>query len=152
MKALFELIATICLFLSALFCSACKNNYDIMVQDFNKEFCVPDSKKIPENSINEDGFVATSMLLPRYLFKEGYEVTLQAPSGGKTYNWELVNSVRGKTIKESEEKTSVCNKQSYSFMPGEDFTIGTENKLVLTVTDDSGTEYIDTTIIIITSW
>ena len=132
---------------------SCSSSYDTMVQDFNKDYCVPESKPMPENSITEPGFVADSMLQPRYLFKDGYEVSLTAPSGGKSYNWELVYKVTSKySSEEKEERKSICSKQSYSFMPGEDFAIGTENKLVLTVTDESGTEYIDTTIVIITSW
>lgn len=153
MKKLFKFLVVISIFITAVFVSGCKNSYDNMVQDFNKENCIPESKKIHEYSINDADFDANSMLLPRYFFKDGYEVTLTAPSGGKNYNWELINNVKGeKILQENEEKKSVCTKQSFSFMPGEDFVIGTENKLVLTVTDNTGTEYIDTTIVIITSW
>lgn len=153
MKAFFKFLVVISIFLTSVFVSGCNNSYEYMIQDFNKENCIPESKRIHELSITDADFDADSMLLPRYFFKDGYEVTLTAPLGGKKYNWELVNNVKGKKIlQENEEKITVCTKQSFSFMPGEDFEIGTENKLVLTVTGNTGTEYIDTTIVIITSW
>ena len=30
---------------------SCSSSYDTMVQDFNKDYCVPESKPMPENSI-----------------------------------------------------------------------------------------------------
>ena len=158
MKALFELLATICFFLSAIFFSACKNSvdeksYEEMIVQFDSNNFTPYSKPAPDFSITASGFVASDMLEPRYFLKEGFNTSLIAPTGGASYKWELVTrETDGRTGEKTEVRTVMSNERIFAFVPGEDFAVGTEHKLVLTVTDSSGTEYIDTTIIIITSW
>ena len=83
------------------------------------------------------------MLELRYTFIQGYESMLVAPAGASSYLWKIQNS--DGTMQED----SLCEERIYTFIPEEDFEINAETKLVLTVTSESGTEYIDTTIIVV---
>ena len=134
--------------------TSCANSYESMIVKFNKEKFTPEPHKEQDHSVEESGFDQSSMLDSRYLLKDGYEVTLTAPFDGESYKWEVITKEENRYAPEGfiERRKTVCDKQQYTFLPGNDYKIGTENKLVLTVTDKEGTEYIDTAIIIITSW
>ena len=135
--------------LGALCVFGCKNSYENMIEDFDKKYFVPENKEIPEFSIKASGFNADSMLESRYIFVEEYEVTLPGPAGGTSYKWELhTNPVYTTETKDfsfiPETNSFVISKNIYHIE-------SSETKLVLTVTDASGTEYIDTTKILISS-
>lgn len=128
--------------------TSCKNvnnpkSYDEMLQVYNSKYFSLTPTDPIEKNINDSDFNQSSMLDLRYTFIEGYESTLAAPVGGAKYLWQKQN--HDGTFAE----TPLCEKRIYNFAPEEDFEINAETKLVLTVTNNSGTEYIDTTIIVV---
>ncbi len=134
------MISIISLFVSI---SACSNSYNEMIDGFNaKYFSLTPTPPI-ENSINDSGFNQETMLEVRYTFIEGYESTLPAPLGGASYSWKKMK--HDGTF----EEPALCEERIFTFVPEESFEINAETKLVLTVTNEAGTEYIDTTIIIV---
>lgn len=126
------------LFLPLIF-SSCSGSYDDMLHDFNDSFF---SAEFHEKSIYDDDFVAEEMLELKYDFYEGFESSLSAPAGAVKYSWTIP-----KENTMPVEYSQVCTEQTYTFMPGKDYEAGSETKLILTVTDENGTEYIDSTII-----
>ncbi len=120
--------------------TACKNSYDTMLEDFNKKYFAAENGS--DKSIEDSSFVAEDMLAPVYDFYEGYSSSLLAPADAASYLW--------KSPKENTsplEYKELCKEREFSFMPGKDFAVGSETKVILTVTSKEGTEYIDTTII-----
>ena len=126
-----------------LFISACSNSYDEMIDGFNKKYFSLTPTPPIEKRITDANFAQETMLELRYTFIQGYESMLVAPAGASSYLWKIQNS--DGTMQED----SLCEERIYTFIPEEDFEINAETKLVLTVTSESGTEYIDTTIIVV---
>ena len=120
--------------------TACKVSYDSMLQDFNNKYFTPAAQK--DLSVNDEGFEAETMLSPYYDFYEDYASSLTAPADAAAYSWKT-------PLPDSEpvEYRELCNERVYNFMPGKDFAAGSEIKVILTVTSNSGAEYIDSTII-----
>ena len=138
-----ELIISLCFVFNGCKDMHVVDSYDEMLQDYNSKYFTltptpPIEKRITDSNFNQD-----SMLEFRYTFIEGYEATLVAPLGGAKYSW--IKLKHDGTFEDS----PVCEKRIYDFVPEKDFEINTETKLVLTVTDESGTEYIDTTLIVV---
>ena len=148
MKRVVHLLFVVSILLLALSFSSCKHSYtaksyDDMLQVYNSKYFSLTPTDPIENKITDAGFSQESMLEIRYTFIQGYETTLVAPAGGTTYSWKIQNS--DGTMQDE----SLCEERVYTFIPEEDFKLNAETKLVLTVTNDAGTEYIDTTIIIV---
>ena len=120
--------------------SACKNSYDSMLEDFNQTYFSPENKK--ENSVNDDAFEADKMLNLTYDFYKDYASSLVGPADAVSYSW-----TTPKPNTKPVEYKELCKERIFNFMPGKDFAVGTETKLILTVTDANGTEYIDSTIV-----
>ncbi len=140
MKTKFRIALMLLLFIFSISLTACKNTYDTMLEDFNKKYFAAESGK--DTSVEDDSFIAEDMLSPVYDFYEGYSSSLLAPADAASYLW--------KSPKENTspvEYKELCKEREFSFMPGRDFAVGSETKVILTVTSKSGTEYIDTTII-----
>ncbi len=123
---------------------SCSTSYDKMINDFNKQNFSLEVTPPKEYSINDSTFNPELMLEKRYTLLKGFETTLIAPSGGAKYEWVI-------KIEDEEgcESEIVSTKRKYSFMPGTDIKTDIETNLVLTVTDDSGAEYIDTALLIV---
>lgn len=136
-RSIFILIFPV--FFLALIFSSCSGSYEDMLEDFNDSFF---SAEFQEKSIYDDDFDAEEMLELKYDFYEGFESSLSAPAGAAKYSWTIP-----KENTMPVEYRQVCTEQTYSFMPGKDYEAGSETKLILTVTDENGTEYIDSTII-----
>jgi len=154
MKKIKQLLFSVFILFNGLLISSCANGYDEMLEDFNKENFSLEPTAPKETSINAEGFKPESMLERRYTFYVDYEASLTAPAGGAEYKWvvEKASSEDGSNAGGSSGavvRETVCTKRTYNFMPGRDFKTNTETKLVLTVTDSSGTEYIDTALIIV---
>ena len=128
---------------------SCTHSYDEMIEKFNYKNFSNESIPIKEKTIADEGFSADRMLESRYTFVKDYETSLSAPSGGKSYKWE-VQEMSARNKEEPERKT-VCTNRVYNFMPGKDIALDKETTLVLTVTDPTGTVYIDTALIIVIS-
>ena len=150
MKALFELLATICFFLSAIFFSACKNSvdeksYEEMILTFNQKYFSSEPVYYEPYSVNSPDFNPKEMLAPSYVFLEDSYVNLSAPENCTTYSWETFDS-NGNKIYSSTKSFFYCE-ASTAFKTGE------ENSLILTVTIANGegksTEYIDESVIIL---
>ena len=134
-------IFTVLLLVYCLFAlSACGISYDSMLQDFNKSYFSPEPEK--ERSVNDDDFEADKMLELAYDFYEGYASSLVAPADAASYSWTTPKS----NTKPVEYK-ELCKERIYNFMPGKDFAVGSEIKVILTVTNTAGAEYIDSTIV-----
>ena len=118
---------------------SCKSSYDELLEDFNNQYF---SLEYKEKTIFDDDFVAEDMLELKYDFYDGYVSSIVAPAGAVKYSW-IIPLENTSPVQYKE----VCTKQIYDFMPGKDYAVGSETKLILTVTDESGTEYIDSTII-----
>ena len=143
MKKVLRLVLMISVISLTLFISACSNSYDEMIDGFNKKYFSLTPTPPIEKRITDANFAQETMLELRYTFIQGYESTLVAPAGASSYLWKIQNS--DGTMQED----SLCEERIYTFIPEEDFEINAETKLVLTVTSESGTEYIDTTIIVV---
>ena len=144
MKKIMHVLMMILMILSVLMFTACDSSYDKMLQDFNTEYFTLEPTPPLEKSITDASFSADQMLEKRYTFIKDYASSLIAPEGGVKYDWTL------QTEDEEGAKTeSVCSERIYDFMPGVDIKMDTETTLVLTVTDSSGMEYIDTALIIV---
>ena len=145
MKALFELLATICFFLSAIFFSACKNSYDSMISDFNEKYFLPEPPRLPDYSINGADFVASEMLEPDYIFPIGYYVNVEAPEGADSYSWKCINA--------DGTETEISTKRLLNYQIPGVFKVGETNSLLLTVTTKNGSgkviEYKDKAIVIL---
>ena len=145
-------VRLLCLFTGFLAtCSffSCTHSYDEMIEKFNDKNFSIESTPVKEKTIADEGFSADRMLESRYTFVKDYETSLSAPSGGASYKWE-VQEMSAQNVEETERKT-VCTKRVYNFMPGKDIALDKETTLVLTVTDSTGTVYIDTALIIVIS-
>ena len=140
MKKITGILSSVIIGFSLFTISACSISYDSMLEDFNKEYFAPEHKK--EKSVNDSGFKAETMLEPSYDFYEGYASSLIAPADAASYNWKTP-----KANTEPVEYKELSRERIYSFMPGKDFEAGSEIKLILTVTSQTGAEYIDTTIV-----
>ena len=141
------LILTGILFL-CLFC-ACSNSYDDMIEDFNSKYFSLEPSEPKNTDISDNTFLPENMLEKRYTFIKGYESSLAAPSGGNSYNWTV--KLPDSNNPEITVEQSVCSEQIYNFIPERAFRTDTEATLVLTVTDSTGAEYIDTALIIVIS-
>lgn len=129
--------------------TGCSTNYDEMIEDYNEKYFSLEPTKPNNPNISDENFLADNMLEKRYTFVKGYESSLAAPSGGEKYNWTIKTTDSRNPENIVEE--SVCSEQIYNFFPERAFKNDTETTLVLTVTDYSGTEYIDTALIIVIS-
>ena len=143
MKKVLRLVLMISVISLTLFISACSNSYDEMIDGFNKKYFSLTPTPPIEKRITDANFAQETMLELRYTFIQGYESTLVAPAGASSYLWKIQNS--DGTMQEE----SLCEERIYTFIPEEVFEINAETKLVLTVTSEAGTEYIDTTIIVV---
>lgn len=149
MKKVYEvLLAATVLSLLSLFC-ACSNSYDKMVEEYNKKYFAIEPTAPNNPDISDNTFLPDNMLEKRYTFIKGYESRLAAPSGGASYDW----TVKLPDVNDPEVivEKSVCSEQIYNFFPERVFKTDTEATLVLTVTDSTGAEYIDTALIIVIS-
>ena len=133
-------IYVLLLLLPFVMITACKVSYDSMLQDFNNKYFAPAAQK--DLSVNDEGFEADGMLAPYYDFYEGYSSSLAGPADAAAYSWKT-------PVPDSEpvEYRELCKERVFNFMPGKDFATGSETKVILTVTNNAGTEYIDSTII-----
>ena len=143
MKKVLHYVLIISIISLTLSISACSNSYDEMIDGFNKKYFSLTPTPPIEKRITDANFAQETMLELRYTFIQGYESMLVAPAGASSYLWKIQNS--DGTMQED----SLCEERIYTFIPEEDFEINAETKLVLTVTSESGTEYIDTTIIVV---
>ena len=143
MKKVLRLVLMISIISLTLFISACSNSYDEMIDGFNKKYFSLTPTPPIEKRITDANFAQETMLELRYTFIQGYESTLVAPAGASSYLWKIQNSDG------TMQAESLCEERIYTFIPEEDFEINAETKLVLTVTNEAGTEYIDTTIIVV---
>lgn len=143
MKKVLHYVLIISIISLTLLISACSNSYDEMIDGFNKKYFSLTPTPPIEKRITDANFAQETMLELRYTFIQGYESTLVAPAGASSYLWKIQNS--DGTMQEE----SLCEERIYTFIPEEDFEINAETKLVLTVTNEAGTEYIDTTIIVV---
>lgn len=144
MKKSYKIIILHCLFIYCCFFVSCSNTYDDLLDAFNEKYFSQEPTPVEEKTVADDDFDPDKMLDRTYTFVDGFQTSLSAPAGAASYDW----SIKDKKSKEGEAK-SVCNKQVFDFMPGKFFKAGEESTLVLTVTDTSGTVYIDTAVIIL---
>ena len=131
---------------------SCKNSYNELIDNFNKEFFSPERPVEDAYSVTNQGFDPDSMLDEYYTFKKGYFVNLEAPADALTYLWTYTG------LYDTENPVTLSNKQYLYFNTAEAFNLkANENthsfKLVLTitVTGAEGTvkEYIDSSTITI---
>lgn len=144
MKSKLKILLPLIIFIQIFALTSCGNSYDSMLKNFNDKYFSQEPVPVEEETILDDDFDPDKMLERTYAFVDGFQTSLAAPAGAASYDW----SIKDKKSKEGEAK-SVCNKQVFDFMPGKFFKAGEESTLVLTVTDTSGTEYIDTAVIIL---
>ena len=129
--------------------TGCSNSYDKMLEDYNNKYFSLEPSEPKNTDITDNNFLPENMLEKRYTFIKGYESSLAAPSGGVSYNWTI--KLPDSNNPEITVEQSVCSEQIYNFIPERAFRTDTEATLVLTVTDSTGTEYIDTALIIVIS-
>ena len=141
MKRIFKNLSLAAVFVFLLL-SSCTNSYEQMINNFNENYFTLTPPK--ENSLLDENFDQEQMLEIRYTFIEGFESSLVAPKGAAKYLWVEEELEDGQV-----QKKTLCNERIYAFLPESDFEVNKESKLVLTVTDEKGTEYIDTTIIVV---
>ncbi len=134
-------------FVSLIFLSfavtGCGNSYEKMVEEFDDKYFSLTPTIGVEKKLTDSAFTQECMLETHYTFIKGFESTLTAPMGGIKYLW------RKQNLDGTYVEPSLCEERIYTFIPEEDFEINVETKLVLTVTDEMGTEYIDTTKIVV---
>ena len=154
---------------------SCKSSYDELLEDFNNQYFSLEYKEKTivsrNNKIIEEAMKNSQLFQAKYdliiideahrlsnntsnrfkiisdLIKRSkpngiFESSIVAPAGAVKYSW-IIPLENTSPVQYKE----VCTKQIYDFMPGKDYAVGSETKLILTVTDESGTEYIDSTII-----
>lgn len=148
MQKVSRFLLIISIFSICLIFSGCKNSsvissYDEMLQSYNSKYFSLTPTDPIEKKITDSGFTQESMLENRYTLIQGYEASLVAPMGGARYLWQKQNADG------TYAEPALCEERIYSFIPEDDFELNAETKLVLTVTNEAGTEYIDTTIIIV---
>ena len=127
-----------------LLISSCTNSYEQMINNFNENYFTLTPTPAKESNLLDKDFDQEQMLEIRYTFIEGFNSSLVAPKGAAKYLWVEENLEDGQV-----QKKTLCNERIYTFLPENDFEVNKESKLVLTVTDEKGTEYIDTTIIVV---
>ncbi len=132
-----------------LCCTACNNSYESLVDQFNRKYFMPEQNNPEGYSVKNENFNPVEMLNPVYSITEGVYLDLEAPEGGDSYSWELIQD-DGTPLQPPLSTERIL----YYKTPGV-FVLREENDLVLTVTvtDKEGnvTEYIDKTVIIIKS-
>ena len=143
MKRIFKKLSLAAVFVFLLFTS-CTNSYEQMINHFNDNYFTLTPTPPEESNLTDENFDQSKMLENRYTFIEGFESSLVAPKGAKKYLWVEEDLEQGQI-----QKKTLCNERIYTFIPECDFEVNKELKLVLTVTDEKGTEYIDTTIIVV---
>lgn len=127
-----------------LLISSCTNSYEQMINNINENYFTLTPTPAKESNLLDKDFDQEQMLEIRYTFIEGFNSSLVAPKGAAKYLWVEENLEDGQV-----QKKTLCNERIYAFLPENDFEVNKESKLVLTVTDEKGTEYIDTTIIVV---
>ena len=143
MKKITKVFLTIILAAFILLPISCNNSYEQMLEDFNGKYFTLTRTPPKECSITDSDFAPENMLEVRYTFLSGYESTLVAPGSALKYKWNKCTKAGGLI------EPPLCTGRIYNFIPEEDFVVNEETPLVLTVTDTSGTEYIDITQIIV---
>ena len=125
----------------------CKNSYENMIKEFDEKYFLPEPKVYVPYSVNSPDFDPKDMLAPSYVFSEDVFINLEAPENCISYSWNIVDSEGNNLI----EKPVL--ERVFYHAAAEDFKIGDENILILTVTvtDSQGNiaEYIDKSVIII---
>ena len=144
MKNIFKNLSIVAGLIILLLLSSCTNSYEQMINNFNQNYFTLTPTPPKENNLLDEDFDQEQMLEIRYTFIEGFESSLVAPKGAAKYLWVEENLEDGQV-----QKKTLCNERIYVFLPESDFEVNKESKLVLTVTDEKGTEYIDTTIIVV---
>lgn len=144
MKSIVKNISLTAGLLIFLLISSCTNSYEQMINNFNENYFTLTPTPAKESNLLDKDFDQEQMLEIRYTFIEGFNSSLVAPKGAAKYLWVEENLEDGQV-----QKKTLCNERIYAFLPESDFEVNKESKLVLTVTDEKGTEYIDTTIIVV---
>lgn len=144
MKSIVKNISLTAGLLIFLLIFSCTNSYEQMINNFNENYFTLTPTPAKESNLLDKDFDQEQMLEIRYTFIEGFNSSLVAPKGAAKYLWVEENLEDGQV-----QKKTLCNERIYVFLPENDFEVNKESKLVLTVTDEKGTEYIDTTIIVV---
>lgn len=146
MNSLFKLIAGICIFLSALFFSACKNSYDNMIEEYNEKYFVKSYLPPEPYTTSSKNFNEIDMLDDIISMQDGNRMILSAPEGGEgcTYKWEGFAPGKDSEGKDCMKSIFVETERTLFFDAPGGFDKDRENKLVVTVTEKSGKQYTDT--------
>ena len=136
--------------LSVAFCAiffSCKNSYNSVIDSFNGKYFHEEASGERFYSIYSPDFNRNTMLADSYDLKKLMTLSLIAPDGGSAYKWTAI--VQDIEDRHKENEIDIGNEKKLSYrLPGV-FRDDCVNKLVLTVTDNSGTEYKDTALIIL---
>ena len=151
MKKKFALLFTTSLFI--LSCSNPGNSYEQMIDSFNRKFFEEDYVPPEEYSIENSSFKENEMLDDTFSFPTGYLIILEAPKGqdGCNYEWKAIVPQLDESGKEILKENVIGTSKTLKFTTPGVFSTDKENKLVLTVTEQSGKIYKDTATVFITS-
>lgn len=145
-----KIISLFSIVLLVLFCglfSSCKDSYNSVIDNFNNKYFHQEASGERIYSIYSPDFDKSKMLSDSYELKNGMTLSLIAPDGGASYKWTAL--VPDYEDKNTENETDIGDEKNFTYnLPGV-FRDDCVNKLVLTVTDITGTEYKDTALIII---
>ena len=146
MNSLFKLIAGICLFLSALLFSACKNSYDEMIVSYNEKN-MKTSYQPPEPYTTHSKHFKENEILDEFVCMGTEErIILTAPDGGEgcLYEWKALVPSKNEKGKDFIESHVIGNERTLNYLAPGVFKTDRENKLIVTVTEKSGKQYTDT--------
>lgn len=146
MSNLFKLIAGICIFLSALFFSACKNSYDNMIEEYNEKYFVKSYLPQESYTTHSTDFNENDILDEFYCMEIESRYVFTAPDGGEgcVYEWKALVPSKDSDGKDFMEPHVIGNERTLNYQSPGVFKTDRENKLTVTVTEKSGKQYKDT--------
>ena len=151
MNSLFKLIAGICIFLSALFFSACKNSYDEMITSYNKQNMKTSYQPHEPYTTHSKIFKENEILDEIVRIEMEGRIILAAPDGGEgcAYEWKALVPSENEEGKDVMEAHVIGNERTLNYLVPGVFKAYRENKLTVTVTEESGKQYTDTAVVLI---
>lgn len=146
MNSLFKLIAGICIFLSALFFSACKNSYENMIEEYNEKYFVKHYQPQESYTTHSKDFNENDILDEFYCMEIESRYVFTAPDGGEgcVYEWKALVPSKDSDGKDFMEPHVIGNERTLNYQSPGVFKTDRENKLTVTVTEKSGKQYKDT--------
>ena len=146
MNSLFKLIAGICIFLSALFFSACKNSYDEMIVSYNEKNMKTSYQPSEPYTTHSKHFKENEILDEFVCMGTEERIILTAPDGGEgcLYEWKALVPSKNEKGKDVMEAHVIGNERTLNYLAPGVFKTDRENKLIVTITEKSGKQYTDT--------